>query len=416
MLLSPGRVGGKMRQFQFLIMLCGLAVAVPAQADRVSEIGQFAERLEADGELTPETLGASSQAAAAMFEAANAIDRRYQPLLGLPMATRKASADVAVLTAARDVLAAKYPRKAEMIREQFGFAIEQDRSDAAERAEGERLGAAAARLALTRASLDPAVTLNQYRPLTSPGSYVSTTIPIFEPWYQGMRPWALKTVDAVRPPPPPAIASERYARDFNEVKSLGRADSKTRTPLQTMLAKYRNTPDLMPTIRQVTDLPGRHLVDNARLLALLWMAEYDQRLAMADAKMHYMFWRPLTAIRNADQDNNPATARDPSWKPLLPVPNHPEYPCGHCGRAGAWAEILKAEVGDRPEGGVIVQSISLPDAMMMRIDSFDQWVGEVNDSRTFAGLHYRFSNEAGAKLGRDAAREMLKLMRPLRAN
>ena len=231
-----------------------------------------------------------------------------------------------------------------------------------------------------------------------------------------MRPWALKTVDAVRPPPPPAITSERYARDFNEVKSLGRTDSKTRTPLQTMLAKYRNTPDLMPTIRQVTDLPGRHLVDNARLLALLWMAEYDQRLAMADAKMHYMFWRPLTAIRNADQDNNPATARDPSWKPLLPVPNHPEYPCGHCGRAGAWAEILKAEVGDRPEGGVIVQSISLPDAMMMRIDSFDQWVGEVNDSRTFAGLHYRFSNEAGAKLGRDAARETLKLMRPLRAN
>lgn len=399
---------------RFLLgLLLSLGVATSAHADRISEIGQFAERLEADAKLTETVFAASSQTAVAMFEAANAIDRRYQPLLGLAKATRPASSEIAVLIAARDVLATAYPDKAASIRENFGFAIEGVSASSAQREEAARIGAEAARLALARPLSDPAIALQQYRPLTQPGVYVSTTIPIFDPWMQASRPWAIGRVDAIRPPPPPALTSEVYTRGFNEVKALGAANSKVRTPEQTMIAKYRNTPDLMPTIARVMDRPGRRLVDNARLLAVMWVAEYDQRLAMADAKMHYMFWRPITAIRNADQDGNPATEREAGWTPLLPVPNHPEYPCGHCGRAGAWAEVLKAEVGDRPQGGVSIQSQSLPDTLVTRIDSFDQWVRSVEDSRTYAGLHYRFSNEAGTKIGRDAAQAAMKLMQPL---
>lgn len=394
-------------------MLFALALAQPANADRVTEIGSFAERLEAESKLTDSVFAANSQVAAAMFEAANAIDRRYQPLLGLPQVRKPASAEVAVLAAARDVLIVKYPAKAAMIVENFGFAIEQARASAAERLQGERIGAEAARLALRRATLDGSIALRDYRPLTTPGTYVATTIPVFDPYMQAMRPWAMARVDSLRPPPPPALTSEAYARDFNEVKRLGRLDSSERTPLQTMLATYRNTPDLMPTIARIADRPGRRLVENARLLALLWIAEYDQRLAIADAKMHYMFWRPLTAIRNADKDGNPATGRDPGWTAFLPNPNHPEYPCGHCGRVGAWAEVLKAEVGDRPDGGVVVESQSLPGALATRTESFDEWVRQVGESRTYAGLHYRFSNEAGESVGRAAARLALKLMQPL---
>jgi hypothetical protein len=407
------RKGETMRRIRLLLVPLAAAAATPAAADRVTDIGVFAERLETDAKLTDTVFAASSQTAAAMFEAANAIHRRYQPLLGLPRAARPASAEVAILVAARDVLASAYPDKAATIRENFGFAIDQARAAPDTRAEAERIGAEAARLALARGRLDPAVQRQQYRPLTSAGTYVSTSIPVFDPWYQAMRPWAIGRVDGVRPPPPPALTSETYTRDLNEVQALGRADSTVRTPHQTMIAKYRNTPDMMPTIARIADRPGRRLVDNARLLALLWIAEYDQRLAMADAKMHYMFWRPLTAIRNADRDDNPATTRDAGWTPLLPTPNHPEYPCGHCGRAGAWAEILKAEVGDRPEGGVVVSSLSLPDALPSRLDSFDAWVREVEDSRTYAGLHYRFSDVAGTKIGRDSARAALNLMQPL---
>jgi hypothetical protein len=179
------------------------------------------------------------------------------------------------------------------------------------------------------------------------------------------------------------------------------------------MARYRITPDIMPTVEQIASQPGRRLVDNARLLALLWIGEYDEGLAMVDAKMHYNFWRPITAIRNAADDGNPATAPDPSWEPMINTPNHPEYPCGHCGYASVTAEILKAEVGNRPVGGVAIASDSIKDAVVMRLPTLDDWVREVSFSRTLGGVHYRFSNEAAQELGRRAAAKTLELMQPI---
>lgn len=135
---------------------------------------------------------------------------------------------------------------------------------------------------------------------------------------------------------------------------------------------------------------------------------------MIDAKMHYNFWRPITAIRNGEDDGNPATAADPGWEPLIKTPNHPEYPCGHCGYAALVATMLAAEVGDAPAGGVVVASDSIPDAVMMRVPSFSEWARQVSLSRTLGGVHYRFSNEAGERIGRDVAARVLTLMPPLR--
>ena len=395
-------------------LLLTAAPLAPASADIVTNWADYAVKLGNGSDFSADAFPTNSQFAAAMFEAANAIDRRYEPLLGMAKANGEASSDVAVIVAARDVLLAHYPDKKARIEENADFALAALKVDPAVRANSERIGAEAAQLALSRGTLDKAIPLRDYRPRTSPGVWVGASLPVFPPFLQGMRPWAIGRVDAVRPAPPPPMTSERYARDFEEVKRLGGASSKERTPHQSLMARYRITPDIMPTVRNIADRAGRRTVDNARLLALLWIGEYDEGLAMVDAKMHYNYWRPITAIRNADDDGNPATSPDPSWTPMVNTPNHPEFPCGHCGYAAVTAEILKAEVGNRPPGGVEVGSDSITDAVTMRLPTFDDWVSEVSYSRTLGGVHYRFSNEAGEEIGRRAAAEVLKLMKPIK--
>lgn len=130
--------------------------------------------------------------------------------------------------------------------------------------------------------------------------------------------------------------------------------------------------------------------------------------------MHFDFWRPITAIRNGSDDGNPATEPDPAWEPLIQTPLHPEYPCGHCTQAGAIAEIMSAETGKRPPGGVRVASRSIPASAVQVLPSWDEWVRQVNFSRTLGGVHYRFSNEAGEEIGRKVARMALaNIMKPL---
>jgi len=115
-------------------------------------------------------------------------------------------------------------------------------------------------------------------------------------------------------------------------------------------------------------------------------------------------------------DGNAATPAEPGWTPLLATPNFSEYPCGHCTFAAAVAEVMKAETGATPSGGVRVASISIPNAVTQVLPSWDQWVTEVSASRTYGGVHYRFANEAGEQVGRRAARFVLdKVARPLPA-
>ena len=138
------------------------------------------------------------------------------------------------------------------------------------------------------------------------------------------------------------------------------------------------------------------------------MIDDDMMLANAEAKIHYNFWRPVTAIRNADQDGNPATEADVSWEPQITTPNHPEYPCAHCAQSAATAELMKSEYGNTPASGVRISSLSIPNAVVQVHPSWDKWAEEVSASRIFGGVHYRFSNEAGAKMGREIAREFLQ--------
>ena len=391
----------------------------PALADTVCEWIEFAEAVEAaaapppTAARVPDHERAQTQVALAMFEALNAIDRRYESYLGFAQADPAASQDAAAATAAYQVLLSHYPSQKTSLDESYAVAIDEI-ADQRARDSGIAIGKAAAALALKAGGIDPAIVQTPYLPRTQPGVWVPTQLPVFTPFSIAFKPWIMERADSVRPGPPPALDSERWARDYNEVKRLGGKVSKDRTPHETLMARYRITPNMMPSYRLAADAPGRRPVQNARMFAMIGMIDDDVGMAIGDAKLHYNFWRPITAIRNGELDGNPATEPDKGWEPLINTPNHPEYPCGHCIFAAAEAEFMKAEVGNTPPGGVRVSSRSIPNAAVQALPSWDEWARQVSYSRTLGGVHYRFSNEAGADMGRKVAQmAMAKLMRPL---
>jgi hypothetical protein len=205
-----------------------------------------------------------------------------------------------------------------------------------------------------------------------------------------------------RPPPPPALESAQWARDYNEIREFGARDSTRRSARQTEDARFwlATTGDVYyPIVRQIAANRRLDLVDTARLYALAAMARADAFIAVFDAKYHYELWRPVTAIRNGDIDNNPATERDPDWRPIDATPMHPEYPCAHCIVAASMASVLEAELGTADIPEVAVASPATP-SVTHRWTNLNVFVKEVSEARIWAGFHYRTSTEVGADMGR----------------
>ena len=391
-----------------------LGFAEPAAADTVTDWWEFANKISPFGSpRPPEQERVNTQVTLAMFEALNAIDRRYQSYLALPQGDPSASQDAAAATAAYRVLLHHFPAQKALLEENHAIAMSAVR-DEKKREAGRAIGEQAAAAAVKSSGLDPAIVQTPYRPRATPGVWVPTGLPTTEPYWAAFKPWAIPSADALRAPPPPALASATWARDYEEVRRLGSKTSTERTVRQTLMARYRQAFDLTPTLRMIADQPGRRPVQNARMLTLYHMALDDAAQAMIVDKLHYNYWRPITAIRNGEDDGNPATEPDPAWVPLIATPNFPEYPCGHCTAVGAIATVMKAETGPSPAGGVKVGAMGVPNAAVHYLPSWDEWAQEVSDSRIYGGVHYRFSNEAGEEIGRRAARMVLdKVARPL---
>jgi hypothetical protein len=207
-----------------------------------------------------------------------------------------------------------------------------------------------------------------------------------------------------------------WARDYNEVKTLGGKSSTRRTAEQTEIARFWEAtvpPIYHGIVRSVANVPGREVTQNARLFAAVTQATDDALIAVFDAKYHYNFWRPVTAIRNGDIDGNDATERDPSWTPFIDTPMHPEYPCAHCIVAGAIGAVLQAEVGAGPVPTLTTTSPTAKGAARSwpKIDDFIQ---EVANARVWDGVHYRNSTEVGTAMGRQiGALVAARYLRPL---
>jgi hypothetical protein len=207
--------------------------------------------------------------------------------------------------------------------------------------------------------------------------------------------------DQFRPGPPPALNSDTWTRDYNEIKAVGGRNSTVRTPEQTAIAKFweATAPSVYwPVARSVTAQPGRDVTENARLLAVAGMAMDDALIAVFDAKYHYNFWRPVTAIRNG-HDGNDAITREPGWVPFVDTPMHPEYPCAHCIVSSALAAVLAAEIGNGPSPKLSSSSVTAQNAVRTwaTVNDFTQ---EVSVARIYDGVHYRNSTVVGSLMGK----------------
>ena len=199
-----------------------------------------------------------------------------------------------------------------------------------------------------------------------------------------MTPFVLRASSQYRPKAPYDVRSKKYAADFNEVKSLGRIDSTTRTDEQTQIALFwvEGSPQGWNRIaRTVSAQQGVDLWENARLFGLLNLASADAYIADFENKYFYEFWRPITAIRAADTDGNPDTAADPTWDSLVPTPPAPDYPSGHSGQGGAMSEVLARFFGD----GVSFSTTSTTQPGVTR--SFTQLLAGRERERQLANLY-----------------------------
>jgi hypothetical protein len=277
-----------------LITTLGLAAASPARADTSCEWMEFAQKQLPQGPppamgLTQAPTGENdhtmAKVALAMFEAVNAIDHRYRSYVGLAPGAVSANQHAAAMTAAIQVLKAHPAARKTELEESYELALAGIADGAAKKAGG-ALGEAAAAAVLKLPDVDPKLAQSPYRPLTTPGQWVPTALPATPPYSVAHRPWVLKRADEVRPAPPPALTSERYARDLDEVRRLGARSSTERTKVQTLMARYRITSKEFPPLRTVADQEGRRMADNARLFAIFGMLLDDLGLAMSDGKLH----------------------------------------------------------------------------------------------------------------------------------
>jgi PAP2 superfamily len=204
-----------------------------------------------------------------------------------------------------------------------------------------------------------------------------------------------------RPGPPPALTSAAWARDYNEIKALGGKSSARRSAEQTEIARFWefSLPSIYHgVVRSVADMPKREPAQNARLFAAVAQAMDDAMIAVFDAKYHYNFWRPSTAIRNGDIDGNDATEREASWVPFIDTPMHPEYPSAHAILASSVGAVLQAEIGNGVMPVLVTTSPTAKGAAR-RWTRIDEFVGEVSNARVYEGVHFRTSTEVGAAMG-----------------
>jgi len=370
-----------------------------ARADMVTDWNARAEAIGVEKQTTP-AYNARQMAImqVAVFEAVNAIERRYAPYRLNLTADRATSKEAAAAAAAHGVLVVFHPERQEALDTALAASLAAV-PDGEAKTKGIALGKTAASEMLALRAKDGADAPESYRPRTSPGVYVPTTVPVFSQ-FPAVTPWAMTSGDQFRPAAPPALDSEVWTKDLNEIRELGARNSTVRSAEQTTIGRFwlmTGPRSYNPIVRQLAAAKEMDIVDCARLLALVAMAGNDAIIAVMDAKYAYNFWRPLTAIRNADTTGNAATPREASWVPLGDTPMHPEYPCAHCITSSAVGAVLTHVLGpDVPEFSLT--STTAP-GVMRTWKSIEDYNAEVAAARIYAGFHYRFSTIVGRDMG-----------------
>jgi hypothetical protein len=382
-----------------LLAVLLLAGAPYARADVVTDANARAAEITSRHPATPISVRMMAIVQVSVFEAVNAITGRYPSYRAKMTPAPGGSVDAAVAAATRGALVKLFPAQQATIEADYQAALKAV-PDGPAKSSGIAAGEQAAAAIVAMCADDGVTAPDTYRPHAAPGVYVPTLLPAAPHWGK-RRPWVMTRADQFRPGPPPALTSDTWTKDYNEIKALGGKNSTQRTAEQTAIAKFweATAPVVYwPVARSVASVPGRDATDNARLMAVAAMAMDDALIAVFDAKYTYNFWRPVTAIRNG-HDGNDATTREPGWVPFIDTPMHPEYPCAHCIVSGALGAVLEAEVGTGAWPKLSSASPAAQGAVRTWATA-NEFTQEVAAARVYDGVHYRHSTVVGSAMGK----------------
>ncbi|OHB55680.1 MAG: hypothetical protein A2Y07_09045 [Planctomycetes bacterium GWF2_50_10] len=351
----------------------------------------------------------------AMYDSLMAIDKNYQPFHVTTASAPGASREAAISSAAHRVLVSLFPAQAMS----FDMALADELAqipDSQSKTDGIALGQSVADAIIAWRAGDHSSDVVPYNPPVGPGYWVPTppmNMPAMNPQWAIVTPFALVSNSQFRPGQPPALTSAEYTAAFNEVKSIGSKTSATRSQMQSMTAMFwMDMPGTWTTVgrwnfiaRQTAMRHHSNLWQNARLFAMFNVALADAGIQAWDIKYAYSFWRPITAITQANTDNNPATIEDTAWEPYITTPAFPEYVSAHSTFSGAAAQILADFFND---DNISFTVTSYTDPNMLRVyRSFTQAADEAGISRIYGGIHFSFSNRLGLDAGRSVAKYVL---------
>ena len=394
----------------FWIFILAVVPFVSAAADEVTDWNAIMFQSALAGGTTPLVMNRNAAIVqASVFDALNGIERRYTPIHVQPAAPRGASRRAAVVQAAYAAILHLYPSQQSTLDVQRQASLDAIASDdATENSESIARGidwgqTVADEIWAWRLTDGITPAPPPFLGGNAPGQWRPTPpafLPGAGPQFAYMTPWVMLSPSQFRPAGPPALDSAQYASDVAEVQSMGSLTSTTRSADQTLLARFWNASTASYYWNNIAVNLGaqRHftLSDNAHLLALVTLAMGDAVIACWEAKYHYVFWRPVTAIR---------ATTDPAWTPLLITPAFPEYPSGHSTVSGAAAAVLTDTFGENTPfqtGSDVMLGV------VRTFTSFTNATDEVKDARVFGGIHFRTACNDGDATGRAVGNYVLQ--------
>ncbi|HZO27290.1 MAG TPA: vanadium-dependent haloperoxidase [Chloroflexota bacterium] len=343
---------------------------------------------------------------AAVYNAVVGITRRYALYKSNAQPGPMASPQAAAAAAAHRVLMTYYghvPAAVTRLTDAYATSIGAGPYDPST-TQGIQYGRQAAERIIALRAEDGRYGPNTFEMAAAPGIWRPTApanAPFFAKFLCETTPLMIESPSQFRPGPPPDLTSAQYAAEFEEVKAFGSKEGSARTPLQTETALFAASIVPGPLHAALRDLAVRRemdISDRARLFAAVDMSIADTTITVWDSKVHYGIWRPIHAIRLADEDGNPATAADPTFEPLIPNPPYPDYTSGFNGVIGSLTRALTRVLGtDR-----IDLTISSP--VTTRYYEFaDPLCADAVDARVWAGIHFRFADVASMAQGQQVA-------------
>ncbi len=344
---------------------------------------------------------------AAVYDAVVGIDGRYRPYSLQARASNGASDQAAAVTAAYKVLVTYTPYATAALDAQYATSLAQI-PDGPAKSKGIAYGTRAADNIIELRAHDGRNAPILFTQTPAPGVWRPTPpalAPMAVPWMGAVTPLLVRSgAQFGEPGPPPSLTSARYARDFAEVKAMGSATSASRTPDQTATALFFSGNVGVQVVTALADqAAARHLdiVDTARMFAAVEMSIADALVSVWHAKYLYGFWRPITAVAQADTDGNPATIADPTWLPLLTTPNYPDYVSGYSGVTGAFTRALSEILGTRHLDLTLISS-AVPN-VTRHYDTGAALDRDVISARVWLGIHFRTADTRGVEMGHRVA-------------